>query len=60
LPRARETGTADHIAHRRSDLSEGEPGDAFYVLVQGLVRVTIADRFIRNLQLGDSFGEIAC
>ncbi len=38
---------------------EGEPGDAFYVLLDGLVQVTIAGRFIRTLQPGDSFGEIA-
>jgi CRP-like cAMP-binding protein len=40
-------------------VSEGEPGDAFYVLLKGLAEVTIAGRFIRNLQPGDSFGEIA-
>ncbi len=40
-------------------IREGEPGDRFFVLVDGMVRVTQAGRPLRELGPGGSFGEIA-
>ena len=38
---------------------EGEPGDAFYVIVDGTVRVEHGDRTIRSMTAGGFLGEIA-
>jgi CRP/FNR family cyclic AMP-dependent transcriptional regulator len=38
---------------------EGEPGDAFYVIVDGTVRIERGDRPIRSLTAGGYLGEIA-
>jgi len=38
---------------------EGEPGDAFYVIVDGTVRIERAGRQIRSLSAGGYLGEIA-
>ena len=41
-------------------ISEGERGDLYYVLASGAVRITQAERFLRDLATaGDGFGEIA-
>jgi MFS family permease len=40
-------------------IREGDPGDRFYVMVAGTVRVTQAGRTLRDMTAGDSFGEIA-
>ncbi|MDH5242702.1 MAG: MFS transporter [Chloroflexota bacterium] len=41
-------------------IREGEPGDRYYVLASGVVRVEQGGRFLRELQQpGDGFGEIA-
>jgi CRP-like cAMP-binding protein len=41
-------------------ISEGERGDLYYVLASGAVRITQAERFLRDLAAaGDGFGEIA-
>ena len=41
-------------------ISEGSRGDCYYVLASGAVRVTQAERFLRDLAApGDGFGEIA-
>ena len=40
-------------------LLEGEPGDAFYVIVDGTIRVEHGDRTIRSMTAGGFLGEIA-
>jgi CRP-like cAMP-binding protein len=40
-------------------VKEGEPGDAFYVVLKGQAKVTVNDRFAQRLVPGDHFGEIA-
>ena len=41
-------------------IREGEPGDRFYVLASGAMRVTRADRHLRDYHtVGEGFGEIA-
>ncbi len=39
--------------------TQGEPGDAFYIVAEGDVEVRVDDRPVRTLTEGDSFGEIA-
>lgn len=38
---------------------EGEPGDAFYVIVDGTVRVEHGDHTVRSMTAGGFLGEIA-
>ena len=38
---------------------EGEPGDAFYVIIEGTIRIERGDRVIRSMQAGGFLGEIA-
>lgn len=38
---------------------EGEPGDAFYVIVEGTIRVERGDRTVRSMTAGGFLGEIA-
>ena len=38
---------------------EGEPGDEFYVIVEGTVRIEHGDRTVRSLTSGGFLGEIA-
>jgi CRP-like cAMP-binding protein len=38
---------------------EGEPGDAFYVIVEGTVRIEHGDRTVRSMTAGGFLGEIA-
>jgi MFS family permease len=41
-------------------ISEGDPGHRYYVLASGAVRITQAERFLRDLAAaGEGFGEIA-
>ncbi len=40
-------------------IREGEPGDRFYVIVGGTLRVTRGGTTLRDMSAGDSFGEIA-
>jgi CRP-like cAMP-binding protein len=40
-------------------MAEGESGDTFFVMSGGTARVTMAEKFVRDLTAGDSFGEIA-
>lgn len=42
-----------------SIVSEGEPGQGFYLIVSGRARVQRGDRIIRTLEPGDYFGELA-
>jgi len=48
-------------AHAVGDvlMLEGEPGDAFYVIVDGTVRIERAGRAIRSMVAGGFLGEIA-
>jgi hypothetical protein len=39
--------------------AQGDEGDAFYLIEDGTVAIEIDGAFVRNLQRGDSFGEIA-
>ena len=38
---------------------EGEPGDVFYVIVEGTIRIERGDRVIRSMLAGGFLGEIA-
>jgi CRP-like cAMP-binding protein len=38
---------------------EGEPGDEFYVILEGTVRIERADRTVRSMTAGGFLGEIA-
>ena len=38
---------------------EGDPAEAFYVLMSGHLRATVGGRIVRELAEGDGFGEIA-
>ena len=40
-------------------LREGEPGESFYVIVSGTVRVTRHGRFVRSMAAGGFIGELA-
>jgi CRP/FNR family transcriptional regulator, cyclic AMP receptor protein len=40
-------------------VKEGEPGDAFFVVLKGQAKVTVHNRFVQRLLPGDHFGEIA-
>jgi CRP-like cAMP-binding protein len=40
-------------------VKQGDPGDAFYVVLKGQAKVTSNNRFIGRLVPGDHFGEIA-
>jgi CRP-like cAMP-binding protein len=40
-------------------VTEGDPGDRFYALIEGEARVTIDGQSVRTLLAGDWFGEIA-
>jgi CRP-like cAMP-binding protein len=40
-------------------IREGDPADAFYVLLSGHLRADVGDRSVRELAEGDGFGEIA-
>lgn len=51
-----------HDASFKADdvvMLEGEPGDTFYVIVEGTVRIEHGDRTIRSMTAGGFFGEIA-
>jgi CRP-like cAMP-binding protein len=51
--------TALSVADGQPIVAEGEPGDAFYLLVEGQVEVTRRGEPIRRLGAGDFIGEIA-
>jgi len=52
---------AHDVAFNAGDvlMVEGEAGDAFYVIVDGTVRVEQGDRTVRSLTAGGFLGEIA-
>lgn len=45
---------ADH-----SIVRQGDPGEAFYVVLDGQAKVTVGRRFVSRMLPGDHFGEIA-
>jgi MFS family permease len=47
------------VAAGTTIVSEGDPGDRFYVITGGNADVTVHGRLVRELSLGDHFGEIA-
>jgi len=40
-------------------ITEGEPGDRYYLILAGTVDVTIRGQLVRTMMSGESFGEIA-
>jgi CRP/FNR family transcriptional regulator, cyclic AMP receptor protein len=40
-------------------VKQGDPGDAFFVVLKGQAKVTVNNRFVQRLLPGDHFGEIA-
>jgi CRP-like cAMP-binding protein len=55
---ASRTDEVDVPAGRRLT-TQGEPGDTFYVLLDGEADVDVDGRFRRTLKIGDFFGEIS-
>lgn len=51
--------TEHHVADGEPIVVEGEPGDAFYLVVEGMVDVTRRGASISRLGVGDFIGEIA-
>jgi CRP-like cAMP-binding protein len=51
--------TEHPVADGDAIVVEGEPGDAFYLVVEGTVDVTRRGEAIRRLGVGDFIGEIA-
>lgn len=47
------------IAAGRTLIRQGEPGDTFYVLLDGEAEVVIDGNHIRTIRAGDYFGEIS-
>ena len=47
--------------HKAGDvlMLEGEPGDEFYVIVEGTIRIEHGDRTVRSMTPGGFLGEIA-
>ncbi len=47
--------------HKAGDvlMLEGEPGDEFYVIVDGTIRIEHGDRTVRSMTAGGFLGEIA-
>jgi CRP-like cAMP-binding protein len=52
---------AHEVSFKANDalMLEGEPGDAFYVIVDGTVRVEHGDHTVRSMTAGGFLGEIA-
>lgn len=60
LARLAERMEREEFPPGRTIVSEGEPGDRFYVLLSGLAGVTQENRGPRSmLRPGDTFGEVA-
>jgi CRP-like cAMP-binding protein len=55
---ASRTDEVDVAAGRRLT-NQGEPGDTFYVLLDGEADVDVDGRFRRTMKIGDFFGEIS-
>jgi CRP-like cAMP-binding protein len=48
-----------HFMQGASIVREGDPGDTFYVILEGQAKVSIAGRRVSRLLPGDHFGEIS-
>jgi hypothetical protein len=48
-----------HVASGTNVITQGEPGELFYVVAEGQLDVTVDGKHTRKLGPGDSFGEIA-
>jgi hypothetical protein len=48
-----------HVSAGTQVITQGEPGDCFYAVADGTFEVTEGDQYLRSLQRGDGFGEIA-
>jgi CRP-like cAMP-binding protein len=51
--------TEVELGDGESAVTEGEPGDAMYVIREGRVTVWIDGELVRGLRVGDFFGEVA-
>ncbi len=59
LDRLAAAATTVRFGTGESIVTEGEPGDAFYVILEGAVEVSARGRVLRRQRAGESFGEIA-
>ena len=59
LDRLAQLGELDTYGDGQQVVREGEPGDEFYVVNSGKLRVDRGGREINNLTSGDYFGELA-
>ena len=48
-----------HVIEGHAIVKQGDPGDAFYVVLSGQAKVTANRRFLQRLLPGDPFGEIS-
>lgn len=51
--------TLIHLPAGVAVITEGDPGDAFYLLAEGTVAVTVAGSLVATLGPGEGFGEVA-
>lgn len=49
----------EHIPSGKTVVKEGDPGGRFYIILEGLAKVTIRGRKRSTLARGDFFGEIS-
>ena len=54
-----EAGDAITEADGRDVVTQGDPGDAFYVITSGSARVTRNGTEVARLEVGDYFGELS-
>jgi cAMP-dependent protein kinase regulator len=59
LDRLAELGDAITVAEGKPVVSEGDAGEAFFLITSGKARVTRGEREVASLSEGDYFGELA-